>query len=77
MDVVAEPGHEAALFAPFAHGPQSEGIPVRLARRQWPVVGGEHVVQEATAVLGDSEEPGAAAEQPRGERTLTESGADR
>ena len=70
VHVVAQSRDELSPLALPGHGDQGERVPAFLVGRQRAVGGGEHVVQEASAVLGDAEEPGAAAEQAGGQRTL-------
>ena len=67
---VAEAGHVAARLPGAAHQVQRQRVPAGVVRRQWTVVRGQRVGQEAARVLGDPEEAGPAAEQPGGQRTL-------
>ena len=64
------PGTNRAGLALAAHDVQRDARPSR--RRRWAASSrpADHLVQEPAAVLGDPEEAGAAAEQPRGERAL-------
>ena len=67
VDVVAEARHERTGLAPAAYDVEGDGVPARLVDGEL-VEGGDHLVQEPPAVLGDPEEPGATAEQSCGER---------
>ena len=73
--MVTEPRYEPVLRPLGRHGPGRESVPLGSGVGQLTVEGGQHVVQEPAAVLGDTEEPRAATEQARGESTLDRVGA--
>jgi hypothetical protein len=70
---VPEPGNEAPGRLGLPYRLQRQHVPAGLVRGQ-PGAGGrvplQHVMQVAPAVLGDPQEPGSAAEQPGGQRSL-------
>ncbi len=70
VHVVAEPRDEPAARAPGSYRLQRHRVPAGVVRRERPVEAGQHVVQEAAAVLGDAEEAGAAAEESGREGAL-------
>ena len=66
---VPEAGDEPVLLARPPHRGQCQGIEGRIVAGRFGRPG-EGVGQETAGVLGDAEEPGTTAEQPRGQRSL-------
>src|SRR6185437_16369983 len=56
--------------AGVSQGFKGECVPAVVVGRQWAGLGGDDLVQEVSAVLGDAEEARAATEQPGGECAL-------
>ena len=67
---VAEAGDVPAAGAGLSDDVERERVPAGVVGRQRAVLRGERVGEEPAGVLGDAEEPGAAAEQAGGERAL-------